>query len=269
MKALKKYLKNRKGAIHFILEKPRATFSTSTFHKLRVEIKKLNALFDLINFCSKDFKRKKNFKPFKEIFRQAGKVRELQLEDIMLHKYHSVTSLNDYRNNLKNLGIQEQEMFFSMINKHFIALLKNKYELIIPLLSAINKKEANRYMETKINSIQKLLDKRSLKTQDFHEIRKQIKLFGFNRKSLSLKDKINPISNQKLLGNLLGKWHDNHVIINHLYKTMDTGKLNSKESSQIKQLKTKISSRRDLFFTKIKLAIPLSEFIKKRKHQHQ
>ena len=39
-----------------------------------VEIKKLNALFELINFCDKDFKRKKTFKPIKEIFQQAGAV---------------------------------------------------------------------------------------------------------------------------------------------------------------------------------------------------
>lgn len=261
MKTLKKYLINRAVAINFILEKSRAKYSTSTFHKLRVEIKKLNAFFGLVNYCSKDFKHKKHFKPFKEIFRQAGKIRELQLEALMLNKYYPIESLKDYRNSLKNLQSQEQGIFFSMINKHFVAKLKKKYKIIIPLLSKINKKEANSYIEKKRNSIQKLLSKSSLKVQDVHEFRKQIKLLNFNRKSLSLKEKSNSHSNQELLTNLLGKWHDCQVIINHL-KTMDTDTLNPKE---ISQLKTKISSRSELLFNKIRLVIPLSEFYKKKK----
>jgi CHAD domain-containing protein len=262
---LKKYFKNREVAINLFLEKPRVKYSTSTFHKLRVEIKKLNAIFDLINYCSKDFKHKKHFKPFKEIFRQAGKVRELQLEDLMINKYHSIKSLNDYRNSLKKNQLQEQEIFFSMINKHFVDILKKKYKIITPLLSNINKKEANSYIEKKINSIQKLLSKSLLKTEDVHELRKQIKLLNFSKKSFSLKEKNNPNSNQELLTNLLGKWHDCQVIINHLNKTMDTDNLNPKEISQIKILKTKISSRSELLFNKIKSAIPLSEFYKKKK----
>ncbi|MDZ4667418.1 MAG: CHAD domain-containing protein [bacterium] len=265
MKTLKKYLRNREVAINFILEKPRAKYSTSTFHKLRVEIKKLNALFNLINYCSKDFRRKKTFKPFKEIFLQAGKVREFQLEEMMLNKHHSIKFLTDYRNSLKKLRLQEQEIFFTIINKDFVARLQKKYKIIIPLLYKINKKLANSYIEIKRTSIQKLLSKSSIKTQDVHELRKQIKLLNFNRKSLSLKEKNKPITNQDLLPNLLGKWHDYQVIIKHLNKTMDTGNLDSKEISQITKLKTKISSNSELLFNKIKLVIPLSEFYKKKK----
>ena len=87
MKAPTKYLKKREDAINFLLEKPTRAYTIDTFHKLRVEINKLNAFFELINFYSKDFKRKKTFKPFKLIFRQAGKVRELQVEEAILRKY--------------------------------------------------------------------------------------------------------------------------------------------------------------------------------------
>ena len=73
MKALKKYLKKRKSAITFLLEKQQESFTPDTFHTLRLEIKKLNALFDLVNFCSKSFKQKKTFKPFKLIFSSGRK----------------------------------------------------------------------------------------------------------------------------------------------------------------------------------------------------
>jgi len=84
MKTLTRYLGRRKIAIYLLMKRPRDKFTTHTFHRLRVEIKKLNAFLQLIGFCSNDFKRKKTFKPFGKLFRQAGKVRELQLEKKVL-----------------------------------------------------------------------------------------------------------------------------------------------------------------------------------------
>jgi hypothetical protein len=94
---------------------------------------KKNALFELINFCSKDFKRKKLFKPFKLIFRLAGKVRELQVEEAMLKKYFTGNLLTDYRNSLKKLRLQEQENYFTIRNKKFAAQLKKRIAKL-PLL---------------------------------------------------------------------------------------------------------------------------------------
>lgn len=260
MKTLKKYLYRREVAINFILEKPKAKFTIITFHKLRVEIKKLSALFDLINYCSKDFRRKKTFEPFKEIFRQAGKVRELQLEIMMLKKYLPIRSLTDYRNSLGKLRLHEQETFFSIINKQFPARLKKKYETIIPLLSKINKKEANSYLEQKKRSIQKLLSKGTLKTKNVHKIRKRLKQVNYIVKSLSIKEKNKNNSNQELLTDILEKWHDCRVTINHLNKAIDAGSLNPEDNIEIEKLKTKISSKSELLFNKIELTIPLLGF---------
>ena len=51
--ALKKYSKKRVKAIVAILQKPDTKHTVVTFHELRVEIKKLSALFELANNCSK------------------------------------------------------------------------------------------------------------------------------------------------------------------------------------------------------------------------
>lgn len=50
MKTLTKYIKKRETVIDFLLRKPSNKYTPNTFHKLRVEIKKLNSIFDLINF---------------------------------------------------------------------------------------------------------------------------------------------------------------------------------------------------------------------------
>ena len=45
--------------MNFLLKKSTRAYTPTTLHKLRVEIKKLNSFFELIHFCSKDFKWKK------------------------------------------------------------------------------------------------------------------------------------------------------------------------------------------------------------------
>jgi hypothetical protein len=72
----------------------------------------LNSIFDLIHFCSNNFKQKTTYKPFKSIFRQAGKVRELQIEAAMLKKYFQNNVIKDYGKSLKRLRLKGEEDFF-------------------------------------------------------------------------------------------------------------------------------------------------------------
>jgi len=94
MKKLVKYLEQQSDSIAFLVLKKRAgSFVPATFHKLRVQIKKLHFLFDLIKFCSTGFKKKKHYRLFKLIFQQAGKVRELQVEETALKSYLNKSAL--------------------------------------------------------------------------------------------------------------------------------------------------------------------------------
>src|SRR5688572_32167235 len=117
MKALTNYLHKREAAIHAILKKPRRKYSSKTFHKLRVELKKLNAILKLISFCAQDLNREKTFKPFKKVFRKAGKVREIQVEEKMLKKYLPKNSLKRYRKRLKKRRSKAQKIYFKLVNK--------------------------------------------------------------------------------------------------------------------------------------------------------
>ena len=260
MKALKKYLKKRENAINLILEKRQQFYTADTFHELRVEIKKLNALFHLIDYCSKEFKAKKTFKPFKLIFRQAGKIRELQIEEAILKKHFSFNTVKEYRNHLKKLRIKEQEYFFSITNNNFIKGLKKKYRIIIPLLTKANKKKTANYMSIKKAKIKKLLHQKALKTKQVHALRKRLKEYQYNQKSLNLEPPKNPISNKDVLPELLGKWHDYQVIIRHLKKAIDSGEINPKESSQLKNIKAALISKREKLFNKINTSLPILDF---------
>lgn len=261
MKALTKYFKNRKVTINFLLEKPARAYTPATFHKLHVEIKKLNAFFKLLKFCSKDFKRKKVFKPFKLIFRHAGMVRELQVEETMLEKYFINNLLKEYKNSLKEFHLKERKDFFSILNKTFVARLKKKYGEIVPFLKKMDRRKVNIYLKKHRNKIKKLLRQDTLKTSQVHTLRKRLKKFNYNLKSLNLEKQHKLPPKKDVLPEFLGKWHDCQVIIRHLKEAMDTVKVNPKEISQLKKIKAKIFSDSQLLFKKINAAIRVSEFL--------
>jgi CHAD domain-containing protein len=251
MKTLKKYLRKQKSTINLLLQKPPQFFTPETFHALRVEIKKLNALFDLVNYCHKEFKQKKTFKPFKLIFRQAGKVRELQVEESLLKEHFTFNLLKEFRNHLDKELIKELENFFSITNSELYPILKKKYRKITPLLAKTSKKRTLRYMDKKRAKIEKLLRQNTLKNKQIHILRKRLKEFQYNEKSLNYNNQNSLILNKDIIPELLGEWHDYQITINHLKKVIDSGKINSNENNQLENIKATFTLKRELLFNKI------------------
>lgn len=251
MKTLTKYLRKRKATIDFILRKPSENYQPNTFHKLRVEIKKLNSIFDLINCCASNFRRKATYKPYKIIFRKAGKVRDLQIEDEMLKNYFEKKYIKDYRKILKTLRLKAEKDFFSLLNKKIMRKLNKKHQSIIPHLREIDNKKIAIYLEKKENQIKELLYREINQTEQIHQLRKELKVLNYN-KAITSKEKH---STQDVLPELLGKWHDCQVMIKHLKKTLNRRKLDKNEEDQLKIIQSKIINKRNTLFDEIKKAI--------------
>jgi CHAD domain-containing protein len=251
MKVLKKYLKKRKSAITLLLEKQQGAFTPETFHTLRIEIKKLNALSDLVHFCFKKFKQKKTFKPFKLVFYQAGKVRELQVEEALLNKYFNSDFNSQYRNNLDKTIREELNIFFLITNPSFIEKLQKKYLKINSVLAKTSKKMEKQYMDKKRIKVEKLLHKTALKKKQMHALRKRLKEYQFNQKSLNYTKKNKTITKKNALSELLGEWHDYKTVIQHLKKAIDCGEINPQESNQLENVIATFTFRSQLLFNKI------------------
>jgi CHAD domain-containing protein len=260
MKALKIYFKTRKKKLLPLLEKPRKKYTPATFHELRVEIKKLNALFDLIDSSSKEFRRKKMIKPFKIIFRQAGKIRDLQIEEAIFEKYMQDGLLKEYRVKLSKLQLKEEKLFYSLIKDKTIKDLKNKYKKTTAFISQIDNEKVSEYMLNKGEKIKKFLRQPKLETEQLHNLRKLLKIYYYNQMSLSLENK--KISQKATLTELLGKWNDGVVTIGHLQKTIEKAKINSEEITLLESLKIKIAAENNLLLDQVKVAIPQSELFK-------
>ena len=257
MKTLAKYLNKRKNVIDSLLRKPRDKYRSTTFHKLRVEIKKLNSSFDLINFCSTNFKRKATYKPFKLIFRKAGKVRELQIEDAMLKNYFDNKLIKDYRKNLKKLRLKAEKDFFSLLSKKMLDQLNKNHHKIIAHLREIDNKKIAIYIEKKENKIQELLAQEIIQTEQIHTLRKELKILNYNKAITTKQKQHKELLKQDVLPELLGKWHDCQVIIKHLKKVLKREKLSLTEAEQLKTIQSKIVHNRNILFNEIKKVIPV------------
>jgi CHAD domain-containing protein len=251
MKALQQYFKKRKSAITFLLEQQQESFTADTFHILRLELKKLKALFDLINSCFKNFKQKKITKPFQLIFSQAGKIRELQVEEALLEEHFGSDYVIQYRNELKKIAMEETKNFFLTATPSFAEKLQKKYIKINTVLRKVNKKRTNRYMGKKRTEIEKLLHKKGLKNKQMHALRKRLKEYQFNQKIFNSNNKNKLLPDKNALPELLGEWHDYQMVIQHLKKAMKSGEIIPEENNTIKNGIKTFTSESELLFNAI------------------
>ncbi len=242
---LSKYFKNLEKKINKILKKPFDKYDEEDYHKLRVEIKKLNALLDLVKGCSKNFKRKKYFKPVKKIFKQSGKARELQLEESTLKKYEQY-SLEHYLSEVKDRIKKEQNNFHSLLNKKLKKKIKNSFKQIGPFIKVIRRKEVAIYIVKERKKISDLVQQKPLKPIQVHELRKSLKVDFYNRKSLNLMEK-NNLEEEDNFQELLGKWHDGRTMNDHLERSIIKEEIDPTELKQLLDTHEEISlNTRDL-----------------------
>jgi len=133
--------------------------------------------------------------------------------------------------------------------------LKKKYRIILSHLFTIKKESINTYLEKKKHKIQELLGEDYIKTAQIHKLRKQLKILNYNKEILSAKKKQEKFSKQDVLPELLGKWHDCKVIINHLEKALNRGQLPLMEVDQLKTIQSKIVYEGDVLLNEIKNTI--------------
>jgi CHAD domain-containing protein len=236
-------------SIMILLRKPVAQFGPKDFHSLRVDIKRIKALLFLVDASTKDFKKKKYYKPFRQLFRQAGKVRELQLQEAMLKKYGQAPALTTYFNQL-DLELQhEQQKFFALPGKQMVKALNAKAKKVEALLGDVKIQAVKDYLQDKRENIRNLLATEKLKEKDVHLLRKRIKELYYLQRIFK------PDSNRLDIADdfqeLLGKWHDCQVIRQDLIADAQNHKRPPEEIKAIMALHKKISGQASRLLEKI------------------
>lgn len=246
---LSEYCKKRAINIEKIMSISPKEYGTEEYHKLRVEIKKLHAILDLIKYCHTDFQKNKYFKPFKEIFIQSGKIRELQLEESLLEKYNT-RKIEKVLLKVKEAIKKEKRNFYPLIQKKQKFKIEQKFNKIFLLLEGIPEDKVNEFIEMEKKNIISLIQASPLVASNLHELRKTLKRTFYSRESLHLRDK-NKKDEQDNFQELLGNWHDSKMMSDLIEKSIIKKKINTEELNQLLQIDEELSVQRSLLYNQI------------------
>jgi len=250
VKKLEKYLEKQLRSIEYLLKKPADTFAAITFHRLRVRIKKLHSLLNLLNYCFEDFKLKNTSRPFDKIFSQAGKIREFQIEETRLKYRLSNNALPIYKSSLKENQAKAKEIFFLTLKDINLAFLKKTKQYLTPYLKKVKTRPIKKYIKENINETQKIIVHGLSTNKKIHHFRKQLKNIQYILKGTDIESENKLIENSAMLSDLLGKWHDDRVIIKHL-EEIDSKKIRPTEKKIIEKIKLNFASKNAFLLTKI------------------
>jgi CHAD domain-containing protein len=189
-------------------------------HKMRVRIKRLRAVFRLLEYCNpEEFRAKDLYRPYKAVFKGVGKVRERQINSGLFREYPLAGSLRRSYYRYINIMMQRWSPGLDALIQSFdYAAIEDASRKIESYLSGCSEPELTRVADEFINS-EILRINKLLKEEDdlhyIHEVRiilKNIKpLLGLLRRrrhsDLTGEHYDRIVETEKLIGS----WHDRHV----------------------------------------------------------
>lgn len=191
-------------------------------HKLRVEIKKLEALFMLLKECSwnkyDDKRFRKKFMPVRKIFKNAGRIRNAHINLQLLDKFKTENS--DFKDKQKTI-LQEQSNKFCNDMIVFADTISKNHESLMKLIYDVESKKILDLYKKQLKKINKIF-KSYKKPAELHKSRKNIKqllyVYSILNKPFIKKIKLNAEYFDNLQ-EILGKWHDAEVTVELLTST--------------------------------------------------
>jgi CHAD domain-containing protein len=229
-KPLKKYLDKRFKKLTESVAGFHHLHDGDALHRIRIEIKKLKTIINLIHFSYPTFKGHANFIPLRLIFRKAGEIRESEVLYQLLLAYEIDGVADEYiptSNEADQLSMAFQKsvpQFLKMINKCKKRLVKS-----------CKKVSADSYRDylKKCKRLLKPLLFPALQRVKLHKARKLIKEIIH---LMELSDKVKKRAFFQNAEIIIGHWHDKQILFPLLKK------IRNPEKSI--QLRTK--SRQDL-----------------------
>jgi CHAD domain-containing protein len=242
------YLKKVRKKTTDLLKKNPKKFEDEDYHKLRVEIKKLKALATFIEFSHKHFSKKNQLKPFSKVYKQAGKVRELQLEEAFLKK-NNVQFIDHYLDEMTRRIKKEKKKFASLISKKTRSKTKKSISEIERTLARTDDTDVIKFMNNERSKIALLTQNLPLHPQDAHKLRKILKEDFYTRKRIYTRSE--KIKAEDDLLELLGKWHDCVVLNEQIGRSILRATIKPVELAELLKINASVSSESENLFSQI------------------
>ena len=229
-------------------------FDVEAIHKMRTTTKRLRALFVLIRFLSsKKFKAKKQLRKIRNLFKYAGKIREIQIEQLLTYELEQKMNLNfvEYRQYLLMREHKEISRFIKSIPKFTNGNQILNDKKILKAIQSVNPAEAekrtNIYLDKQTETLKKLNGTKIAngKIHKSRTILKQMYYLYDILKNLTGREILENVSKERMreVEQLIGNWHDkvnSFHYLNAFFKTK-----NGRKTPKYKMLKIQITTDRD------------------------
>ena len=230
---LKEYLSRHIHSIRKFLDLPPQAYSVEAVHDLRVDIKKVKALFALISFCNKDFKPRKYLLHYQSLFKKAGHLRAIHVEKELLKKYNAIYPNNQYMDDLVGLQRERVRKLHNVTRSGIACKIENSETGIMSFLKKLDTETTDKYLKHTEKKLIKLISKKIFRENKLHVARKKLKEFYFNLRSIhpDIPEEQTEVLNHLL--KTLGEWHDRQVAMDQLTKVINSLKFDSEATKSL------------------------------------
>jgi len=240
---VKTFFKKQIHLLLSILKKKESSFSENDFHSIRIAIKRIKALFALVEKSNSSFHQKKYFAPFKLVFEQAGQIRDKEVIQSILHTHPYNASIENFEFDLQRHIIKEKNQFFKMTTSALWKDIRHSQVKATRFLDNINRKTAEKFLEKKKKAIHTQLMYEPLDPDHLHEVRKRIKDVYYVQKMVEPKNREMRGTDQ--LQELLGQWHDGRVLLQELNEYLSSNNMTAKDKAPYESLKKKMTGENE------------------------
>jgi CHAD domain-containing protein len=238
MSALEKYTYRRFSRLKKLLRAYSSEEDVEILHGIRVEIKKVKAILQLLNEYLPGFHAHKHFTPLRNIFRKAGQIRQPQVFYELLLRF-DVQGLNDSF----IPGSRDQRILSRRFRREIpvhISTVRTRRKKLEKSLAKIGRAQIREYLKRRKKALRLKLQG-NLSGDALHKARKVIKEIIYLEAMSKKSGKRELYLGQ--LDELIGQWHDRQLLLEVLKKArnLDLERLRSERDKAMEDILKSVS----------------------------
>lgn len=209
--------------VHFTFMEVQQDTRKGTIHAMRVAMKRLRAFLQMWDEVDTHFNGKEAYNRLAPLFREAGRLRDLQIESALLLQEEEDLQLPHQTSDQVKVRIIDQERAFEAFKQAYS--LADIREVSLQLRSHIEhmslvrlRKGMQRYFRELLNDLASLSSEALTSKKKLHKLRKRIKeayynLIALDQATPHLQLPMELLRPLEALQHQLGRWHDHRITI--------------------------------------------------------
>ena len=124
------YFDERAKEFREALNAAKSDFTVEGIHDMRVGVKRLRGLYEMVDFIAPSFASKPSLSSFRDLYKAAGALRDIDICQEIALPLQETYNLSEYLNQLGNEELQLRNSFSEAASKYSIASLKKSRQQI-------------------------------------------------------------------------------------------------------------------------------------------